>query len=429
MKVFLDSVGCRLNQAEIEQIGHELRVAGHELAPDAGRSDVVVINTCAVTSAAAADSRAKARKAWRRNPRSAIVLTGCWSTLEPAQAASLPGVASLVPNSRKAGLVQELTGPTEAQFDQEPLDRIALPGLRRRTRAFIKAQDGCNYRCAFCITTLARGRSRSVPVDPVVEEVRAAVRGGAKEVVLTGVALSSYGRDLGDRVNLVELVRAVLGRTGIDRLRLSSLEPWGLPAEFFELWEDPRLCRQLHLPLQSGSQSTLERMLRPMRPSDFAALVARARSLIPDLALTTDILVGFPGEREEEFAESLRFVEEMDFADAHIFTYSPRPGTLAERMPESIPPDVAKARRLAIESAVSRSRKRFLEAQLGKVAGVLLESASALGPDGWTLSGLTDNYVRVEANFDRVVWNEIRPVRLTGMRGGLVVGKPVGPSG
>ncbi len=426
MKVYLDSIGCRLNQSEIEQMAQQVRQAGHALAASAAESDLIVVNTCAVTAAAAADSRSKVRQAQRNNPNGAIVLTGCWSTLEPKAASSLPGVSTVIPNSQKDRLVASLVGQPEGAFDREPLARTPIAGLRGRTRAFVKAQDGCNYRCTFCLTTIARGRSRSLPTKRIVDQVKAAVRGGAKEAVLTGVALGSYGRDLKPASDLRQLVRTLLRQTDIQRLRLSSLEPWGLPENFQELWQDSRLCRQLHLPLQSGCQATLRRMGRPTRLVEFANLVQSVRSEIPEMAFTTDLIVGFPGETEEEFLESLDFIAAMKFAAAHVFTYSPRPGTAAARLRDPVPSRIAKQRLHIVRELVLRSGQAFIESQLGRVATVLWESASGLGPGGWTISGLTDNYLRVIAKDQQRNWNQFQRVRLVERVGSTVVGGPIG---
>lgn len=417
MKVYLDTVGCRLNQSEIEHMAAQFRQAGHELVGRPEDSDLMVVNTCTVTAAADADSRAKVRRLHRARPEAAIAVTGCWSSLHPDQAGALPGVRWVVPNEEKDALVARVLGLPLETFDREPLERRPIPGLRRRTRAFVKAQDGCDYRCTFCLTTIARGASRSLPVERVVAEVRAAVAGGAQEVVLTGVALSSYGRDLPDRPTLSTLVRAVLGETEVRRLRLSSLEPWGLPADFFDLWQDRRLCRHLHLPLQSGCAATLRRMGRPMRPAAYARLVERARAAIPDLALTTDVIVGFPGETEAEFRESLAFIRQMAFADAHVFTYSPRPGTPASRLPDPVHPAVARARNRIVRQTVAESAAAFRRRFLGQEAEVLWETMIELTPEGWRLSGWTDTYLRVQALGDPTWWNQVARVRLARLEG------------
>ena len=412
MNVFLDSVGCRLNQSEIEHMGGLFRRAGHALVGRAEDCDLAVVNTCTVTAAAAADSRSLARRIHRRNPSARIVMTGCWSSLRPEAAHGLPGVFRVIPNADKERLVPLVLGPQAEAFDLEPLERQRLPGLRMRTRAFIKAQDGCDNRCSFCQTTIARGAARSLPLLEVVARVRSAVAGGAQEIVLTGVQLTGYGRDLPQSIDLSTLIRAILSETDVPRIRLSSLEPWGMPDGFFELWQDRRLCRHLHLPLQSGCAATLRRMRRPVTPQKYANLVERAREAIPDLALTTDLITGFPGESRAEFSESLNFVHELAFVRAHVFTYSPRPGTRAMELPDQVDPKVAKDRSRRIRRTVEESEAAYRRLFLGEVLPVLWERAEGLGPGGWAMAGLTDNNLRVSATAPVDLWNQLSPVHL-----------------
>jgi threonylcarbamoyladenosine tRNA methylthiotransferase MtaB len=409
MKIYLDTIGCRLNQSEIETYARQFRLAGHTLLPTPEGADLVVVNTCAVTAEAASDSRGKIRQAGRLGAGE-IVVTGCWSTLQPDEAAVLPRVSRVVLNADKDRLVPEVLGLPPETFDREPLLREPLPGAHLRTRAFIKVQDGCDNRCTFCVTTIARGAGRSRRLAEILTDVRLAAP--AQEIVLTGVHLGSWGQDFSPRQRLRDLVQAVLDETDVPRLRLSSLEPWDLEARFFSLWENPRLCRHLHLPLQSGSAATLRRMARKTTPAAFARLVAEARAAAPDMAITTDMIVGFPGESEAEFAESLDFVQDMHFAGGHVFTYSARPGTAAARMTGQVPHEVRKERSARLRQALADSAADYQARFVGQVLPVLWESAAALGPQGWQMSGLTGNYLRVNALAPWRLWNQITPVRL-----------------
>ncbi len=429
MKVFLDSVGCRLNHAEIEGMAGRFQRAGHHILRAPEGADLIVVNTCTVTQAAAADSRARIRHHHRSNSEAEVIVTGCWSSLEPEAAAALPGVGLVVGNDKKDQLVAEVLQIKSQSIDLEPLARGAAPGLPLRTRGFIKAQDGCDHQCTFCLTTIARGASRSVPVSHVVERVQQATEAGVKEVVLSGVALSSYGRDLSERIDLCGLVHAILADTDVPRIRLSSLEPWGLPDNFLSLWSSERLCPHLHLPLQSGCAATLRRMGRPIRPEEFARLVDKAREHIPDLAVSTDLMVGFPGESESEFAKSLAFIESMAFSDAHLFTYSPREGTPAIKLPERVPHPVTKRRYQQLEASIGESRARFQRSFTGRTLQVLWESASSLGPAGWQLNGLTANALRVEAVAPKRLWNELTPVMMKGLAGRKLLGRTPKMSG
>lgn len=409
MKVYLDTVGCRLNQAELETMARQFRAAGHEIVATADNAELAVVNTCAVTSAAASDSRSTIRRLARVGGID-IVATGCWATLQPERAAALPRVSRVVANERKDYLASDVLNLPDGAFAMEPPARTPLPGLHRRTRAFIKVQDGCDNRCAFCITTLARGTSRSRSLCDVIGEVRAAVEGGSREVVLTGVHLGSWGQEFG--LHLRHLVQAILRETAVPRLRLSSLEPWDLDASFFSLWDDPRLCRHLHLPLQSGCASTLRRMVRKTTPACFRQLLAAAREIMPDVALTTDLIAGFPGETEAEFAESLDFVREMNFAGGHAFTYSPRPETRAARMPDQVRPSVRRARTSLYRTHFAGAALVYRQRMIGQTASVLWESATRVDDRRWQLEGFSGNYVRVSALGLDPCWNEIQLVEM-----------------
>lgn len=421
MKVYLDSVGCRLNQSEIEAIGGRFLAEGCEIVPNASGAELAVINTCAVTAAAASDSRQKIRGATRAGA-AGVVITGCWATLFPKEALDLPGVSQVIPNPRKDQLVRiVLDQESQDLSDQEPIERVPLPGARFRTRAFIKVQDGCNHHCTFCITTIARGESRSRPIEPILEDIRRAADSrpsegeATKEFVLTGVHLGSWGQDFERPLHLRDLIEAILSYTSAPRLRLSSLEPWDLDESFFGLWENPRLCRHLHLPLQSGSSATLRRMARRTTPASFAGLIAAARSAQPEMAITTDLIAGFPGETETEFRETAAFVKQLRFAGGHVFTYSARPGTAAARMAGQVQHSVRRERNAILRALLDESAQEYQARFVGRTLPVLWESALSLGPQGWTASGLTDNYLRVISTAPRNVWNQITPVLLTAL--------------
>ncbi len=417
MRVYVESVGCRLNQSEIETLARQFRALGHELVHDAAEADLCVVNTCAVTSEAARSSRTMIRRLHREGPQAEIVATGCYAHLAPQQVGALEGVARVVDNEAKDRLVALVTGadvPAEL-YEREPLMREFMPGALGRTRAFVKVQDGCNNRCTFCVTTLARGKARSRPQVEIVREIRALVALDYREVVLTGVNLSSYGHDWKDRDGLAKLVRAILDETDVPRLRLSSLEPWNLSAEFFALWDDPRMCRHLHLPLQSGCDATLRRMVRRTSRAEFRALVEAARARIPEVAISTDIIVGFPGETEAEFEESYAFAREMDFMKLHVFRYSPREGTVAARLPQRVPPDVAKARSARMLALSEEGARRYWTRFLGCEVDVLWEQVSGASAAGFHNVGLTDTYIRVEMDAPQALTNAITRVRLVAL--------------
>ncbi len=400
------------------------RAAGHEIVDSAEMADLAVVNTCAVTNEATADSRAKIRQIARAGVEE-IVATGCWATLQPRQAKELPNVRQIIPNDRKDHLVSELLNLPPETFDLEPIAREPLPGLHRRTRAFIKVQDGCDNHCTFCVTTIARGEGRSRPVAEVILDIQSALRGGTKEIVLTGVHLGSWGQESGK--HLRDLIQAILRETDVPRLRLSSLEPWDLDVDFFGLWQNQRLMPHLHLPLQSGCESTLRRMARKTTPQTFRELVSAARQAIPDVAITTDVIAGFPGETDAEFAESLAFVRSMDFAGGHVFTYSPRPGTGAAKMKSQIRPELRKKRNHILHAALEESAKSYRQKFVGRTMPALWESTSEMGEWGWRMEGLTGNYLRVNAFATSPRWNEIDRVKINeddGDRMSGVIGDP-----
>jgi threonylcarbamoyladenosine tRNA methylthiotransferase MtaB len=418
MKIFLDSVGCRLNQSEIEAFASQFHAAGHTLVAKPSEADLAIINTCSVTASAASDSRQKIRQVNRSGSKE-IVVTGCWSSLSPEAASALPGVSQVVPNAGKDRLVFDLLNLPVETFDLEPVARQLVPGARLRTRAFIKVQDGCDNRCTFCVTTLARGSGRSRTVSKILADIESArqsnpeTNSGAQEIVLTGVHLGSWGQDFSPALHLRHLVETILKETDVPRLRLSSVEPWDLDQEFFALWEDSRLCRHLHLPLQSGSITTLRRMARKTTPGSFARLVESARAACPELAITTDIIAGFPGESQTEFEESLAFVQEMDFAGGHVFTYSARAGTAAARMPDQVPYQIRKERNARLRAGLAVSSARYQHHFLGQVMEVLWENVTEIDAQSWQMSGLTDNYLRVHTRAPANSWNQITPVKLT----------------
>ncbi len=416
MKYYLHSIGCRLNQGEMEALGRQLLAAGHELAHAPEAAEQIVLNTCAVTTQATRDTHRQARRYQRVNPAAPIVLTGCHATLEPAALAHLPGVIQVTPNQDKARLIQILD-PTASQerpgFDYEPALRDQLATAAGHTRAFVKVQDGCNNRCTFCITTVARGAGVSRPLRAIVEEIYSLMRIGYQEVVLTGVHLGSYGHDQGQSAGLRQLVTTILTETDLPRLRLSSLEPWDLTPGFFRLWENPRLLPHLHLPLQAGCDRTLRRMARKTTRASFHRLATAARLHIPQLQLSTDIICGFPGETEADFQTSLDYVEEIGFGRLHVFAYSPRPGTAAARMSNQTAPAECKARVQRMLALGQRLSLAFHRQQVGRMTSVLWETPSGADDAGLRWQGYSDNYIRVTAYGPPDLHNRITFARLT----------------
>ncbi len=423
MNVCLSHLGCKLNQAEIERLAREFLAAGHRVVDSPEEADLHVINTCTVTHVAARASRKAASRSGRKVR---TVVTGCW-------APEASGVDLVVPNSEKDHLLDRVQeafpelilspsplspalSPVPGERELAP-DEVPVPWVRLsfgNTRALVKVEDGCNMRCAFCIIPSTRGRQRSRPLTDVVSEVRGLVAAGYREIVVTGVQISAY-RSGDDR--LYELVRAILRETEVPRLRLTSIAPWDLDERLLELWSDRRLCRHLHLSLQSGSTETLCRMRRPYTAEEFLGLVERVRQAVPGVAITTDVIAGFPGESEAEAAESLATVEAAGFAKVHAFPFSPRPGTEAADLPGQVPPEVRKERMERLLIAADRAERAFRLAHLGRRETVLWEK-----PRDGMGQGLTDNYLRVLSPEGAALWNRFTEVELVEMAEDGVLG-------
>ncbi len=413
MKIFLDTIGCRLNQSEIESIANTFRALGHQIVGNPAEADLAIVNTCAVTVKAAADSRKQLRHAARAGAGK-VIATGCWATLHPDEALGLEEVSGVYPNDQKEGIAADILGLRPEDIATLELIREPLPGDRARTRAFIRVQEGCDNHCTYCLTRLARGKSQSRPLTSVRRDVTAALNGGAQEVVLTGVELGAWGRDLDPVMTLYDLIAGVLRNPDLRRLRLSSIEPWDFEPRVLELWQDERLCRHLHIPLQAGNDHILHMMGRPITTAGYAELVGRIRTAVPDIALTTDVIAGFPGETDEEFQATGSFIRKIGFAGGHVFTYSPRPGTAAYKMKGRIEPSVAKARNAGLRQIFHELGQAYSEEFIGSEMNVLWESSDPQEDGLWRLSGLTSNYQRVTANAGADLWNKISRVKITG---------------
>jgi threonylcarbamoyladenosine tRNA methylthiotransferase MtaB len=465
LRVYVESIGCKLNQSERDMLARQFAAAGWDVVLDAEEADVCVVNTCAVTHVAGRKSRQRFLLLRRLNPSARLVATGCYTgvcpevvgppdVVYPPDAGCPPdglNVDLVVSNVQKQDLVPlvqaelsvwGLGGQRPASGGAPEVQAAASPSapereagvtgwaraLRPRTRPLVKIQDGCDNACTYCIVRTLRGPQRSRPRQDVLYEIANLVHQGYREVVLTGVHVGSYGHDSGD--TLSGLVRAILDTSPPDRLRLSSIEPWDLTDAFLSLWDDPRLCRHLHLPLQSGCDVTLQRMNRRYTADQYAAWVAQARAAIPGLALTTDVIAGFPGETEEEHAASAAFVERMAFARVHVFAYSPRPGTAAAEMPDSVDLGVRQKRAAQIREIGRRSGEAFRRQHLGCTLPVLWEiqrvGTRARAKGRW--SGLTDNYIRVYTWSERDLANTLCPTRLCVLEPGGVRGELVEPS-
>ena len=423
MQVHLKTLGCRLNEAELETWAQAFQQHGHSISRSVDDAQLVIINSCAVTQDAVRKSKQLIRRIHRDNPQAKLVVSGCYATLNADEAAQLMGVDLIVSNKDKNQLVEktltELNLNTMPAMSTEP-GEVSLFS-RGRQRAFVKVQDGCRYRCTFCIVTVARGEESSRPVDAVIEEINNLHQQGINEVIITGVHLGGYGSDINS--NLVELIQQILNQTEIPRLRLGSLEPWELPAGFFALFNNPRLMPHLHLPLQSGSDSVLRRMARRCKTAEFSELVAQARQTIPHFNITTDIIVGFPGETEQEWEESYATIARLGFGHIHIFSYSQREGTKAASLPDQVSPEIKKQRSRQLHELAERLKQDFISQNLGTTADVLWEGQYERLESGVVrFFGYTPNYLRVacDVGTDQVLENQILTSQLLNSEEGFI---------
>ena len=419
IKVALDSLGCKLNQAETELLARQLAEAGYRLVSPTDKADVYILNTCTVTHIADRKSRHWLRLAHWRNPDAVLVATGCYAQRAHHELAQIEGVSLVLGNDEKPNLLQllEESGLISNSVHLQKGSPTNY-GDGFRTRAFIKVQDGCDSFCSYCIVPFVRGREKSLPVDQVVAEVRHRISDGYKEVVLTGTEIGSYNYD---GVNLRGLIENILAETNITRLRLSSLQPQEISPELIGLWHDQRLCRHFHLSLQSGSDSVLRRMKRRYCVGDYQRAVSLIRRKVPEAAITTDIIVGFPDETSEEFEQSYQLCQKLGFARIHVFSYSPRQGTQAAQMPQPVGDKVKGERSQKMLALAKESAENFRQRFLGKTMMVLWEKQS--GDGIW--SGLTDNYIKVYTKGDKDLTNQLLPVKLMDIWGDGVWGEVV----
>jgi threonylcarbamoyladenosine tRNA methylthiotransferase MtaB len=401
-KVAFDSLGCKLNQAETESLARQLAGAGYELVPSADKADVYILNTCTVTHIADRKSRHLLRQVYRQNPDARLVAIGCYAERSPQELAQIDGVNLVIGNEQKPRLLRLLQ--ESSCLDRPPSTRTGHYNNGCRTRAFIKVQDGCQNFCSYCIVPLVRRREESLPADQIVAEVRQRVAEGGKEVVLTGTEIGSYRCD---GVNLKGLLERILAETDITRLRLSSLQPQEISPELIRLWHDRRLCPHFHLSLQSGSDTVLGRMKRRYTTADYQRVVSLIREAVPEAAITTDVIVGFPGETEAKFQESYNFCHQAEFARIHVFPYSPRRETEAARMPHQVAEKVKKQRSQKMLVLAEESAQNFRRCFLGKTMPVLWEKQT-----GSIWSGLTGNYIKVYTESSEDLTNKLSPVKL-----------------
>jgi len=436
LRAALHSVGCKLNQFELEILRQDLEDRGYTIVDFEQVADVYVLNTCTVTSRTDRECRRLARGARRRNPSALVVLTGCYAEIAAEDLHQL-GVADLIVGNRQKFAVPALIDERLRNLPVSKIlaaDSARAPLLREfsgHTRAFVKAQEGCAGGCAYCIIARARGPERSVPSQRVLEQVQLLAE-KHPEIVLIGTHLGRYGRDLAGEMDLSQLVEEICTLPELSRLRLSSLEPTEVTPQLSEQVvaggrclppeasrpAQGKLCRHLHIPLQSGCDSVLRRMSRPYDTESYARLVYDLKQRQPGLCLGADVIAGFPGETEDEFATTRDFLEVLPLSYLHVFTYSPRPGTPASDLPDQVPPEVRKQRNHVLRALSERKRAEFTASQIGERLELVLEP----GDRAEEVYGLSDNYLRVTLDQADLRPGQLIAVRVTGSAGGILQG-------
>lgn len=399
--VAFHTLGCKVNQVETEQIKEELIKKGYQVIDFSQPADLYIINTCTVTHVSDRKSRAVIRRALRTNPEATVVVTGCMAELEPEKIASMKGVNWVVGNRDKHRIAQiidsqDKLGETgglirEPISSQDPLEPVYYHSHHERTRAFVKVQDGCQSFCTYCIVPYTRGPVRSKDPELVVQEFKQLLEMGYREIVLTGIHTGQYGKSM-PGWNLDRLVETILESvTGEYRIRLSSIELGEISERLIQLMRDePRLCRHLHIPLQSGSDSVLKRMGRRYNREEYRRRVLETAELVPDIGLAADVMVGFPGETEEDFEATFELLESLPLLDLHVFKYSPRPGTPAASFPYQVDERVKNKRSGILLDLAEQKHQAFLKNMIGKSVTVLVESCQS-----GKCTGFSDNYIDI----------------------------------
>ena len=417
--VAINTHGCKLNQADSQQLARQFQEAGFVLIQSSAQADVVVLNSCTVTANADSKARSYLRRTRRANPNALVVATGCYAERARDDLLGMDEVSLVLDNRNKQHLVATVAANLNINLPVGSSDSSRNTNSRPlellRTRAMVKIQEGCNQVCSYCIVPKVRGRERSVPAQEIIDEINTRSTTGRREVVLSGTQLGTYGFDL-PGTNLTELIRKVLAETTVDRLRISSLQPQEITPELLNLWENPRLCPHFHIPLQTGCDTLLRAMRRRYSTTQFAETVQLIRSKILDAGVTTDIIIGFPGEGAREFAESYTFAESMNFSDMHVFPYSIRPGTTAAHLCNHVDDGIKKERTGEMLELATMKMRQFRLGSLQQVRPVLWNiNRSGEPSEEWI--GLTDNYLQVRTQQTDDLANTITKVRLTSLDG------------
>lgn len=416
------TLGCKVNQYETQRILDSFEERGFRIVEFNRPADVYVINTCSVTMTAERKSRQMVRRLARQNQRAVVVMTGCFGEMTRITGEQMPEAHLLVPNERKLHTLDLLLErfPSLAPTSRDRAERARRAHTEGRTRCTIKVQDGCNVMCAFCSIPYTRSMMHSRPCEEVLEEVQRKADEGYREIVVTGVLVGWYGTDLPDQPDLAHLLRQIAAVPGIERVRLSSIEPRQVTESLLRAFsEEPRLCNHLHIPLQSGDSRVLAAMNRPYDRDFYLRLCERAYALIPDLAITADIMVGFPGETEDAFENTLDAARQVGFARAHIFRYSPRPNTPAAERGDTVPEETKSERAHLLAQVCVETQRNYIQRRIGQTYPVLVEGKNR---DDGLLTGYTANYIRTAFAGSRDLIGTVVPIRLQSVAGEGAIG-------
>lgn len=420
------TLGCKLNQAETAMLAEQFERGGFQLTPFGEPVDICVINTCTVTARSDYRCQQMIRKARKKSPAAQIAVVGCYAQLSPDKIQALEGVDYILGSDKKFDLLKICQGEDRNHgllFKPSTNESYMSPGPGNfwdHTRAFLKIQDGCDNFCAYCIVPLARGKSRSDSIDHILKMAGELVARGHLEIILTGVHIGRYGRDLKPVTNLLELLRELESIPDLKRIRLSSVEPLEISPDLIE-WvaRSEKICHHFHIPLQSGDDAILSRMDRNYSSKAYNDIIQRLKNLIPDCGIGTDIMVGFPGENEQNFQTTLRVVEQLPFTYLHVFSFSPRPGTKAFGLPGRVPPQEIKRRSEKLRKIGKKKKNNFYQELIGQKLKVLWEEKAK----GNLMFGFSDNYARVGSGIKRELMNKICLVEIVAAGQDFVVGE------
>ena len=426
MKIAIHTLGCKVNQSESFSLEAMLREEGHEVVGDKENPDMYVINTCTVTAKSDYQSRQIIRKAIRTGAR--VIATGCYAQLRPEELSKINGIDLVIGNSHKDNLLEYLdnkpsngSGP-DIFIDLPDTPLLSRPYYSERARAFLKIQDGCNFSCTYCAIPMARGKCRSLEPDKVIKSVAELTTAGYKEIVLTGIHIGLYGVDLKIKTSLYEIVEKILKSNSIPRIRLSSLEPNEFDDRFLDMIKEGSLCSHLHIPLQSGSDNVLKKMNRGYDTSYFSRVVERIILKCPDISIGTDLIVGFPGESEQDFNRTLKYIDEMPLSYIHTFPYSKRANTAAESFPEHVNNVLIKDRVKKVLKIGERKKKSYITSNLGKQLDVIVENKTAI--DGY-YKVISSNYIRPLLRGNDLIAGQRLPVLAVSMDNEELICKPI----